>query len=185
MISCYAERFPAKPYIKEGYPKNITALVNSTVKFECPQILTDLEPYIQWIYTKTYPDGLSNFTKPTGYNLSNLSQLEVVKVLEKYIQCIYVYVIDIENKADLYRTHFLKYYLYFFSSERKEQVTFIFYIASGFMVKDFYIMSAKVMELYITQNIYTVSDTIYTSIRLIYLHICTYVYYVGTHLYIR
>ncbi|KAK9751787.1 Immunoglobulin I-set domain [Popillia japonica] len=73
------ERFPAKPYIKEGYPKNITALVNSTVKFECPQILTDLEPYIQWIYTKTYPDGLSNFTKPTGYNLSNLSQLEVVK----------------------------------------------------------------------------------------------------------
>nr|CAD7259589.1 unnamed protein product [Timema shepardi] len=42
------ERFPSKPYIRDGYPHNVTALVNSSVKLECPPI-SDLEPYIQWL----------------------------------------------------------------------------------------------------------------------------------------
>lgn len=47
------ERFPSKPYIKDGFPKNITALVNSTAKLECPQIIADLEPFLQWIRTNS------------------------------------------------------------------------------------------------------------------------------------
>ncbi|KAG6443584.1 hypothetical protein O3G_MSEX002920 [Manduca sexta] len=42
------ERYPSKPYIKEGYPHNVTAVVNTTVKFSCPP-LSDLEPYLYWI----------------------------------------------------------------------------------------------------------------------------------------
>jgi len=42
------ERFPHKPIVVDGYPKNVTALVNATVKFSCPTI-SDLEPYIQWV----------------------------------------------------------------------------------------------------------------------------------------
>ncbi|XP_063221678.1 fibroblast growth factor receptor 3-like isoform X2 [Bacillus rossius redtenbacheri] len=41
------ERFPSKPYIRDGYPHNVTAVVNSTVELECPPI-SDLEPYMQW-----------------------------------------------------------------------------------------------------------------------------------------
>ncbi|XP_066599308.1 fibroblast growth factor receptor homolog 1-like isoform X2 [Prorops nasuta] len=49
------ERFPHKPYIKEDFPKNVTALVNSTVQFDCP-LLSDLEPYIQWLKVAEYPE---------------------------------------------------------------------------------------------------------------------------------
>ncbi|KAL3289724.1 hypothetical protein HHI36_023122 [Cryptolaemus montrouzieri] len=45
------ERLPLKPYIEKDYPKNTTALVNTTVNFTCP-IIADLEPYIQWIAIK-------------------------------------------------------------------------------------------------------------------------------------
>ncbi len=41
------DRFPSRPVLKEGYPKNITALENSTVTFDCP-IISDLEPHIMW-----------------------------------------------------------------------------------------------------------------------------------------
>ncbi|KDR22672.1 Basic fibroblast growth factor receptor 1, partial [Zootermopsis nevadensis] len=42
------ERYPHKPYVKDDYPRNVTTLVNTTVKFECPTY-SDLEPHIQWI----------------------------------------------------------------------------------------------------------------------------------------
>lgn len=48
------ERFPHKPYIKEEFPKNVTAVVNSTVTFKCP-IVSDLEPYMQWLKVAEYP----------------------------------------------------------------------------------------------------------------------------------
>jgi hypothetical protein len=44
------ERFPHKPYVVDGYPQNVTALVNSTVTFSCPTY-SELEPYIQWVKT--------------------------------------------------------------------------------------------------------------------------------------
>ncbi|XP_049886015.1 fibroblast growth factor receptor homolog 1-like isoform X2 [Pectinophora gossypiella] len=47
------ERYPSKPYIKEGYPGNITAVVNSTVQMSCPP-LSDLEPYLYWIRPLNY-----------------------------------------------------------------------------------------------------------------------------------
>lgn len=43
----YLERFPSKPYIMDGFPKNATVLVNSTTSLSCP-LLSDLEPYIRW-----------------------------------------------------------------------------------------------------------------------------------------
>ncbi|XP_055585021.1 fibroblast growth factor receptor homolog 1-like [Uranotaenia lowii] len=42
------DRFPARPYIKEGSLTNITVLVNSTATFEC-RTISDLEPHIEWI----------------------------------------------------------------------------------------------------------------------------------------
>ncbi|KAL1114790.1 hypothetical protein AAG570_007614 [Ranatra chinensis] len=42
------ERYPHRPYIKEGFPQNVTILVNSTAVFHCP-LLFDLEPYIEWL----------------------------------------------------------------------------------------------------------------------------------------
>lgn len=41
------DRFPARPYIRENYPKNATVLVNTTVTFECPTI-SDLAAHIEW-----------------------------------------------------------------------------------------------------------------------------------------
>lgn len=42
------ERYPSSPYIKEGYPGNITVLVNDTVQFQCPPV-SDLEPLVYWV----------------------------------------------------------------------------------------------------------------------------------------
>lgn len=53
-MNASVERFPHKPYIKEDFPKNVTALVNSTVTFKCP-IMSDLEPFIQWLKLAEYP----------------------------------------------------------------------------------------------------------------------------------
>ncbi|XP_050674066.1 fibroblast growth factor receptor homolog 1-like isoform X2 [Leptidea sinapis] len=47
------ERYPSKPYIKEGYPGNITVLVNDTVQLICPPV-SDLEPYLYWIRPSNY-----------------------------------------------------------------------------------------------------------------------------------
>jgi hypothetical protein len=48
VYSFLPERYPHKPYVKDGYPQNVTAVVNTTVKFEC-LTYSDLEPHIQWI----------------------------------------------------------------------------------------------------------------------------------------
>lgn len=50
-----SERFPHKPYINEGFPKNATVAINGTISFRCP-IVSDLEPYIQWLKVAEYPD---------------------------------------------------------------------------------------------------------------------------------
>jgi len=59
-----AERFPHKPYINEDFPKNVTALVNSTATFRCP-IVSDLEPYIQWVKVAEYPGDQEDSPKGT------------------------------------------------------------------------------------------------------------------------
>ncbi|RZB41638.1 fibroblast growth factor receptor -like 1-like, partial [Asbolus verrucosus] len=33
----------------DGYPQNLTVLVNTTASFECPQMIADLEPFLQWV----------------------------------------------------------------------------------------------------------------------------------------
>ncbi|GLG99086.1 Fibroblast growth factor receptor homolog 1 [Gryllus bimaculatus] len=48
------ERLPHKPYMTEGYPLNQTVELNSTATFEC-KILSDEEPYIQWVKTGYTP----------------------------------------------------------------------------------------------------------------------------------
>lgn len=55
----YTDRFPARPYILEGYPKNITALVNATVVFDCPNI-ADIAPHIQWAKYRAFNDSDGN-----------------------------------------------------------------------------------------------------------------------------
>ena len=42
--------------MKDGYPQNVTALVNSTVKFSCPTI-SELEPHIQWVKSSHRVEG--------------------------------------------------------------------------------------------------------------------------------
>lgn len=70
MILHFIERYPSKPYIKEGYPGNITVLVNDTVQLSCPPV-SDLEPYLYWIrpinYTAKDPEvGPSDMPIPVG-----------------------------------------------------------------------------------------------------------------------
>lgn len=56
----HAERFPAKPYIKEGFPQNTTVLVNTTAIFECPVVFTEtLEPYIEFLRPLNFSTDLS------------------------------------------------------------------------------------------------------------------------------
>jgi len=59
-----AERFPHKPYINEDFPKNVTVLVNGTATFRCP-IVSDLEPYIQWVKVAEYPGDQEDSPKGT------------------------------------------------------------------------------------------------------------------------
>lgn len=64
------ERYPSKPYIKEGYPGNITVLVNDTVTLSCPPV-SDLEPYLYWVrpynYSAKNPEvGPSDMPIPPG-----------------------------------------------------------------------------------------------------------------------
>lgn len=43
----WLDRFPAKPYIPDGYPQNQTVIVNGNVTFECP-VLEDMGTHITW-----------------------------------------------------------------------------------------------------------------------------------------
>ncbi|XP_043526639.1 fibroblast growth factor receptor homolog 1-like isoform X2 [Frieseomelitta varia] len=79
------ERFPHKPYINVDFPKNVTAVMNSTVTFKCP-IVSDLEPYIQWLKVVEYPGDQEN--SPTGILLQaegaeNPEVLKLYNVTEK------------------------------------------------------------------------------------------------------
>ncbi|CAH1393820.1 unnamed protein product [Nezara viridula] len=53
------ERYPHRPYIKEGFPNNLTVLVNSTAVLSCP-LLSDLEPYIEWQKSANLVYGADN-----------------------------------------------------------------------------------------------------------------------------
>ncbi|KAG5311093.1 FGFR1 factor, partial [Acromyrmex insinuator] len=81
------ERFPHKPYINEDFPKNVTALVNSTAIFRCP-IVSDLEPFIQWIKVAKNPgdqeDSPPNGTVlQVGTNAEDPEELKLYNVTEK------------------------------------------------------------------------------------------------------
>ncbi|XP_029669141.1 fibroblast growth factor receptor homolog 1-like isoform X2 [Formica exsecta] len=80
------ERFPHKPYINEDFPKNVTALVNSTATFRCP-IVSDLEPYIKWVKVAEYPGDQEDSPKGTplqaGMETENPEELKLYNVTEK------------------------------------------------------------------------------------------------------
>lgn len=59
MLNLCLERFPHKPYINIGYPKNATVVVNSTATFKCP-IVSDLEPFMQWVRVDEKPSEQNN-----------------------------------------------------------------------------------------------------------------------------
>lgn len=74
-----SERYPSKPYIKEGHPGNRTVVVNTTVQLSCPPV-SDLEPYLYWIrpYNFSLKDaevGPSDAPIPVG---------DVIEVFEQY-----------------------------------------------------------------------------------------------------
>ncbi|CAB3373127.1 Hypothetical predicted protein [Cloeon dipterum] len=79
------ERFPHKPYIKEGFPRNTTVVVGEIAALQCPT-LSDLEPYIQWIKTNIstitddseFPQGVivqtnTNSTSPQTLEIANVT----------------------------------------------------------------------------------------------------------------
>ncbi|XP_063929175.1 fibroblast growth factor receptor 3-like isoform X3 [Zophobas morio] len=73
------ERFPSKPHIKNGYPQNFTVLVNTSVKFECPQTIPDIEPYIEWIKMENRADFDENSLTLGGGTYENTSFAVVQK----------------------------------------------------------------------------------------------------------
>ncbi|XP_054004822.1 fibroblast growth factor receptor homolog 1-like isoform X2 [Hylaeus anthracinus] len=80
------ERFPHKPYIKDEFPKNVTALLNSSVNFTC-SIVSDLEPYMQWFRVPEYPGDKEKSPKgilvQDGRDVPNPEVLELYNVTEK------------------------------------------------------------------------------------------------------
>lgn len=50
------ERYPHRPVIQDGFPKNITARPNATVTFSCP-VIADLEVFIQWAKYPAFNDS--------------------------------------------------------------------------------------------------------------------------------
>lgn len=55
----YTDRFPARPYILEGYLTNQTAIIGRSVNFSCP-IISDIAAHIQWAryHANNDTDGL-------------------------------------------------------------------------------------------------------------------------------
>lgn len=43
----HTDRFPARPYILEGYLTNRTVIVGESVNFSCP-IISDIAAHVQW-----------------------------------------------------------------------------------------------------------------------------------------
>ncbi|XP_019753637.2 fibroblast growth factor receptor homolog 1 [Dendroctonus ponderosae] len=73
------ERFPHKPYIKDGFPANVTALVNSTVQLLCPQLVADLEPFVEWVFFNSSHD-FQNDTRLEGRKLKNTLKPEELEI---------------------------------------------------------------------------------------------------------
>lgn len=69
----HTDRFPSKPYIVEGNPKNITAVVNETVIFNCP-VVADIAVHYQW--AKYHVDNDTDVTKL--HSKPNITKLEVL-----------------------------------------------------------------------------------------------------------
>ncbi|XP_075984549.1 heartless isoform X2 [Anticarsia gemmatalis] len=82
------ERYPSKPYIKEGYPGNITVLVNETATLSCPPV-SDLEPYLYWVrpYNYSMKDvevGPSDMPIPIGVTIESENQTDKPEQLTIY-----------------------------------------------------------------------------------------------------
>ena len=52
------ERYPHKPYIKEGFPQNVTTIVGGEARFECV-LYADLSVHFQWLRVNTLVDDTS------------------------------------------------------------------------------------------------------------------------------
>ncbi|CAH2054795.1 unnamed protein product, partial [Iphiclides podalirius] len=90
------ERYPSKPYIKEGYPGNVTVLVNDTVKLSCPPV-SDLEPYSYWIRPSNYSlkdaeVGPSDAPIPAGDVIETKLVGETAKFSCKFLSDLHPYV---------------------------------------------------------------------------------------------
>lgn len=46
------ERIKSRPLIKEGFPGNQTVLVGTEVNISCSQVFVDLQPYVEWMYSR-------------------------------------------------------------------------------------------------------------------------------------
>ncbi|XP_046625083.1 fibroblast growth factor receptor homolog 1-like isoform X1 [Neodiprion virginianus] len=79
------ERFPHKPYINLGYPKNVTAQLGSSVQFKC-SIVSDLEPNIQWlkVYGSPEEDREPNGTQIEVGDTSKPDVLELANVTSEH-----------------------------------------------------------------------------------------------------
>ncbi|CAH2095154.1 unnamed protein product [Euphydryas editha] len=93
------ERYPSKPYIKEGHPGNITAIVNDTVHLTCPPV-SDLEPDLYWIRPMNYlvndsEVGPSEAPAPIGVlvkvKLRILNRPSSVRLLDYFTKHEYIY----------------------------------------------------------------------------------------------
>lgn len=60
----WLDRFPAKPYIPDGYPQNQTVIVNGNVTFECP-VLEDIGTHITWAKHAIRNDGSTDSNSTT------------------------------------------------------------------------------------------------------------------------
>lgn len=58
------DRFPARPYILDDYPKNLTVLQNSTAEFSCP-VIADIAAHITWAKYKAFNDTEDTMTPTT------------------------------------------------------------------------------------------------------------------------
>ncbi|XP_045504360.1 fibroblast growth factor receptor homolog 1 isoform X2 [Colias croceus] len=82
------ERYPSSPYIKEGYPGNITVLVNDTVQLQCPPV-SDLEPLVYWLrpYNTSLKDaevGPSDAPTPVGDRIETENPSDMPEQLTIY-----------------------------------------------------------------------------------------------------
>lgn len=59
-----SDRFPARPYIMDDYPKNITVPLNATATFSC-QVIEDIATHITWAKYRAANDSDGNFTSST------------------------------------------------------------------------------------------------------------------------